>query len=123
MNPAEANTVWVYHDGVEYGPFSTAEFSQRLNACEWPRNAIVGLNDRTIWTTTGEYTTKSWEPAPTTKYLLSRRHSLWQRLMDKLDSYQIPRGRLSRRVRPMPKPQMLTPALKRLSVKHSGKIS
>jgi hypothetical protein len=121
MNPAEANTVWVYHDGVEYGPFTTAKFIQRLNACEWPRNAVVGLNDRTIWTTTGDYWEKSREPAPATKYLLSRRHSLWQRLMDKLESLQMPRGRSSRRVHPVRKPQMLTPALERLTVKHSGK--
>jgi hypothetical protein len=121
MNPAAANTVWVYHDGVEYGPFTTAKFIQRLNACEWPRNAIVGLNDRTIWTTTGEYWTKFWETAPTTKYSLSRCHSLWQRLMDKLESLQMLRGRSSRHVHPRRKPQMLTPALKRLSVKHSGK--
>jgi hypothetical protein len=120
INPAAAKSVWVYHEGVEYGPFTTAEFTQRLNDCEWPHNAIVGLNDRTIWTTTGEYTPKSWEAAPTTKYLLTRHHSLWQRLMDKLESLQMPRGRSTRHVHPRRKPQMLTPALKRLSVKHSG---
>jgi len=120
MNPAEANTVWVYHDGIEYGPFTTAEFMQRLNACEWPRNAIVGLIDRTIWTTAGEYGTKTWEPAPAAIYLLRRRHSLWQRIMDKLESLQMPRGRSNRHVHPRRKPQMLTPALKRLPVKHSG---
>jgi hypothetical protein len=45
---------------------------------------------------------------------------MWQRLMDKLESLQMPRGRSSRRVRPARKPQMLTPALERLNVKHSG---
>jgi hypothetical protein len=121
INPAEANTVWVYHDGVEYGPFTSAEFIQRLNACEWPRNAIVGLIDRTIWMTAGEYWTKAREPAPVTNYLLRRSHSLWQRLMDKLELFQMPRRRSSQRVRPRRKPQMLTPALERLTVEHSGK--
>ncbi len=119
--PETAHFVWVYYDGVEDGPFTPSEFMQRLNAGHWCRNAIVGLIDRTIWTTTGDYWTKIREPAPATKYLLSRRHSLWQRLMDKLESLQMPRGRSSRRVHPVRKPQMLTPALERLTVKHSGK--
>ena len=120
MNPAEANTIWVYHEGVEYGPFTAAEFIRRLNACEWPRNAIVGLIDRTIWTTTGEYFEKSWEPTLTTNYILRSSRSLWQRIMDRLESLQMPRRRPKRCVRPRRKPQMLTPALRRLSVKHSG---
>ena len=123
INPTEAKTIWVYHAGLEYGPLTPADFIQRLNAGVWPRNAIVGLIDRTVWTTTGEFSMKAREPAPATKYLQSRSHSLWQRLMDKLESLQMPRWRSSRRMPPRRKPQMLTPALKRLSVKHSGKIS
>jgi len=117
INPAEANTVWVYHDGVEHGPFTSAEFTQRLDACEWPRNAIVGLNDRTIWITTDDYGTQSLEPAPATFYLPWRNRSLLQRLTDRLESLQMPRWLSNRCVRPRHRPQMLTPALKRLSVK------
>ena len=116
-NTAEVNNIWVYHEGVEYGPFIPAEFIQRLNACEWPQNAIVGLVDRTIWTTAGEYGTKTPEPAPTTKYLPRRSHSMWQRLKDRLESLQMPRWRSTRRVPRNRKSQMLTPALERLIVK------
>jgi hypothetical protein len=115
--PETAHFVWVYHGGVEDGPFAQAEFMQRLNAGHWCRNAIVGLIDRTIWTTVGDYWTKIREPAPTTKYLPRRSHSMWQRLKDRLESLQMPRWRSNRRVRPR---RMLTPALERLSVKHSG---
>ena len=51
-NPDEAHDVWVYHDGNEEGPFTTAAFIQRLNGGQWPANAIVALNDRTVWSTT-----------------------------------------------------------------------
>ena len=44
--------MWVYHDGNEEGPFTTEAFIQRLNGGQWPANAIVALNDRTIWSTT-----------------------------------------------------------------------
>ncbi len=115
--PETASSVWVYQDGVEDGPFTPDEFLQRLNAGHWCRNAIVGLIDRTIWTTTGDFWTKIREPAPTTKYLPRRRHSIWQKLKDRLESLQMPRWRSNRRVRPRRKPQMLTPALEQLSVK------
>jgi hypothetical protein len=120
INPAEANTIWVYHVGVADGPFTPAEFLQRLNAGQWRRNAIVGLIDRTIWITAGEYCAKSREPAPTIKYLPRRSHSMWQRLKDWFESLQMSRWRSNRRVHPSRKSLMLTPALERLSVKHSG---
>jgi len=119
--PETAHFVWVYYNGIEDGPFTPDEFLQRLNAGHWRRNAIVGLIDRTIWTTTGEYWMKFREPAPTTKYLPRRSHSMWQRLKDRLGSLQMPRWRSNRRVRPGRRPQMLTPALEHLSVKCNGK--
>jgi hypothetical protein len=48
-NPDAAQSVWVYHDGKEEGPFTAEAFNQRLNAGQWPPNAIVGLDDRTEW--------------------------------------------------------------------------
>jgi len=119
--PETAHFVWVYHDGVEDGPFTPSEYMQRLNAGHWCRNAIVGLIDRTIWTTTGDYWTKSREPAPTTKYLPRRSHSLWQRLKDGLESLQMPRWRSNRRVRSRRKPQMSRLFLIYLKISH-GKL-
>ena len=51
-NPDEAHDVWVYHDGNEEGPFTTEAFIERLNGGQWPANALVALNDRTVWSTT-----------------------------------------------------------------------
>jgi len=57
-NPHEANTVWVYHDGNEDGPFTAEAFVQRLQAGQWQPNAILALNDRTIWSTAADYLAK-----------------------------------------------------------------
>jgi hypothetical protein len=50
-NPDEAGAAWVYNDGTEEGPLTAETFDQRLKAGEWPQNAIVGLDDRTTWST------------------------------------------------------------------------
>jgi len=50
-DPDEASAVWVYNDGTEEGPLTAEAFDQRLNDGEWPPNAIVGLDDRTTWST------------------------------------------------------------------------
>ncbi len=51
-NPDDAHRVWVYHDGVEEESIYREDFNRRLLAGHWPPNAIVGLNDQTIWSTT-----------------------------------------------------------------------
>lgn len=47
----EDDSVWVYQDGMEEGPYAQAAFVDRLMANEWKTNALVGLNDRTTWST------------------------------------------------------------------------
>ena len=53
-NPDDAHRVWVYHNGVEEGPLNSEDFNQRLISGQWPPNAIVGLNDQTIWSTVAD---------------------------------------------------------------------
>ena len=53
-----ADSVWVYHDGDEQGPFTMEAFKAGLTTGRWPANAMVGLNDRTVWSSVTEYLAK-----------------------------------------------------------------
>jgi hypothetical protein len=52
LSPDEVQSVWVYHGGNVEGPFNFDDFNQYLAAGRWPANAIVRLDDRTLWLTT-----------------------------------------------------------------------
>ena len=112
-DPDEAAAVWVYHDGTEEGPFTPDEFTQRLNACTWRRNSIVGLNNRTKWTTTGDCWTQLQRiPTPEIYAAASNRTiNLWRRITKGWGLLQmLPHSRVNRRKSPRRKSLIFTPA-------------
>jgi hypothetical protein len=55
VDPGISDLVWVFDEGEAEGPIAKAEFIQRVATGRWPDKAIVAMEDRTIWTTVGEF--------------------------------------------------------------------